>query len=218
MKLEGLKMNFLGDSITEGVGASSIDKVYWKRFEKDGAVVCGNGIGGTRIARQHTPSCEERWDRYFASRIEELDPEADVVVVFGGTNDYGHGDAPLGRMEDRNPDTFYGALHDLYSRLMKKYPAARIIPMTPLHRTEENKYINEIGVRNVGSLGDYVAIIREVAEYYALPLLDLYALSSMQPELPYNNEKFYVDGLHPSDEGYERIYNLLKAHILSLAE
>lgn len=30
MELKGLKANFLGDSITEGVGASSIDKVWWK--------------------------------------------------------------------------------------------------------------------------------------------------------------------------------------------
>ena len=47
-----------------------------------------------------------------------------MIFVFGGTNDYGHGDAPLGKQGDNDPLTFYGALYDLYQRLLKKYPGA----------------------------------------------------------------------------------------------
>ena len=35
-----------------------------------------------------------------------MDSDADVVVVFGGTNDFGHGDAKLGTFESRDPYTF----------------------------------------------------------------------------------------------------------------
>lgn len=85
------------------------------------------GIGGTRIARQSKQSAEERWDKDFCSRVSTMQNEADAVVVFGGTNDYGHGDAPTGSMNDRTPDTFYGALHTLYSSLIEKYIGASIV-------------------------------------------------------------------------------------------
>ena len=51
-------------------------------------------------------------------------PDADIVVVFGGTNDFGWGDAPLGTMEDRREDTFYGAYHLLLQKLIDRYPDA----------------------------------------------------------------------------------------------
>ena len=50
MNLKNLKINFLGDSITEGCGTSDISKVYWNLLaERDGVVARGYGIGGTRI-------------------------------------------------------------------------------------------------------------------------------------------------------------------------
>lgn len=54
MKLEGLKINFLGDSITEGVGVSTPENIYWNRLSRDCnlAEARGYGIGGTRFAKQ----------------------------------------------------------------------------------------------------------------------------------------------------------------------
>ncbi len=152
-------------------------------------------------------------DRYFASRVDEMDADADVVVLFGGTNDYGHGDAAKGNMSDRTPDTFYGALHDLYQKVLKKYPGATVIVMTPLHRTEEDKVYNEVGVRNWGTLLDYVEVIREVAQYYALPVVDLYKESGIEPQEDFIRERYCPDGLHPNDAGHEIIYKLLKSKL-----
>ena len=109
MQLKGIKANFLGDSITEGVGVPSPEFAYWNVLkEKFGlAEARGYGIGGTRIARQHTPTANRpQFDRDFCSRVGEMNPDADLVVVFGGTNDFGHGDAPIGTSADRTPDTF----------------------------------------------------------------------------------------------------------------
>ena len=91
MKLEGLKINFLGDSITEGCGTSCEAARFTKLIETEQklAVMRNYGIGGTRIARQHSVSANTRWDRDFCSRVAEMDPDADAVVVFGGTNDFG---------------------------------------------------------------------------------------------------------------------------------
>ena len=216
MDIKGKKIAFLGDSITEGVGVSDISRVYWKLLEeRDGCVSYGFGISGSRIAKQYTPS-EPRMDKYFATRIPELTEDADMVVVFGGTNDYGHGDAPIGEFSDRDDGTFYGALHNLCQGLMEKYPTGTILFMTPLHRAVEDKYINDYGVRNVGTLKDYVEIIKEVCEYYSIPVLDLYALSGIQPQIEVNRQVYAPDGLHPSDAGNELIYSRLSAFIKNL--
>ena len=116
MDLFGKKINFLGDSITEGCGVALPENRFVDRIAAQVGAICRNyGIGGTRIARQQVPSGEPIWDLYFASRVEDMEADADLAVVFGGTNDCGHGDAPLGTMEDRTEDTFYGGLHVLYS-------------------------------------------------------------------------------------------------------
>ena len=218
MELKGLKINVLGDSITFGVGTSDQKYVYWNLLNtEDGAIARGYGIRGTRIARQQKPTVQAPdFDKYYRTRVAEMDPEADVVLVFGGTNDYGHGDAPLGCMSDRTDDTFYGAMHNLCLDLIRKYPDAVIVFLTPTHRLEEHRAINEYGVRNVGCLEDYVNIIQEVAAFYGLPVVDLYRTSGLQPEVEELREKYNPDGLHPSDAGNRRIYRKVREFLLSL--
>lgn len=203
MELKGTKINFLGDSITEGAGTSSHDKMFTMLIEREYGAICQNyGIGGTRIARQKTPT-EEKWDRDFISRVPEMDNDADIVVVFGGTNDFGHGDAPLGTMDDRTPYTFYGALHCLYTALTEKYPDVPVVILTPLHRLNEDSPKGDNKPAPVGTLKEYVNIIREVAEYYSFPVLDLYKESGLQPKVPVIQQKYIPDGLHPNDVGNE---------------
>lgn len=108
MELKGKKVAFLGDSITEGYGASCLENTYWKTLGRmTGAEVYGYGIGGTRIAIQQIPTPEpnRHKDQYFASRVDSMIPDADVVVIFGGTNDFGDGDPAFGKMEVAG---FYG--------------------------------------------------------------------------------------------------------------
>ena len=211
MNIQNKKILFLGDSITEGYGPQDINNVYWKRLERScGCISVGYGISGTRIARQQKPSPDPREDQYFRSRVASMDPNADVVVVFGGTNDYGHGDAAIGCFDDRTDDTFYGALHNLYSDLIAKYPTAQLVVLTPLHRVEENQPYNTWGFRNVGCLEDYVNIIMEVAGYYGIPVLDLHRMSGIQPEVPALREAYAPDGLHPNDAGHALIHSRLK--------
>ena len=215
MELKGKIINFLGDSITEGVGTTDVCKRYFELIKnKYGSKeVNGYGISGTRIAKQIGISENPRYDIYFASRVDEM-KDADCVVVFGGTNDYGHGNAPIGRFEDRTPDTFYGALHDLYRRLIEKYPGKPIVIMTPLHRITEDEVKVKHGV--AVTLKTYVDIIREVAEFYSLPVCDLYKNSGLQPKVDVIMEKYIPDGLHPNDAGHEIMAERLGNFLASL--
>lgn len=204
LELRQCKINFLGDSITAGAGTSAPDKTFCGVIEIKYGAVCRNyGIGGTRIARQQhkTDICYDSED--FCSRFCKMEQDADAVVVFGGTNDFGHGDAPLGTMADRTPDTFYGALHTLYSGLTEKYPRSAIAVVTPLHRVGEDNPRGDGSKPEDGALlKTYVEIIREVAEYYSLPILDLYKESGLQPNVPIIRKMYIPDGLHPNDEGH----------------
>lgn len=209
MKLEGIKANFIGDSITEGHGIMDVKDSYWNVLKRECnlAEVRGYGIGGTRIAIQHYPE-NPKYDQDFISRVEGMDADADLVVVFGGTNDFGHGDAPLGQMNDRSPYTFYGACHKLIQKLMERYPEAQLVFMTPLHRL-----IEERGERR---LKDYVDAIRRVTEYYGIPVVDLYATCQIQPQVEDNKNRFCPDGLHPNEAGHQRIYRRLRGVLESL--
>lgn len=213
MKLAGIKINFLGDSITEGHGASCVDAAYWNVIKREYglAEARGYGIGGTRIAKNLTASENPVWDRDFIGRYEEMDNDADVVVIFGGTNDYGHGDAKLGEMSDRTPYTFYGACHTLFEGIINKYPKATVVVMTPLHRDGE-----EIAREGYAPLARYAEIIKEVAEYYSIPVLDLWRVSGMQPAVPVLKEKYMPDGLHPNDDGHRIIASRLAGFLQTL--
>lgn len=216
MDLKNKTVCFLGDSITEGVGATAPENCYVSLFAKahPEAKVFNFGISGTRIAAQLKPSAKSRWDKYFASRIDDMPKSADLIFVFGGTNDYAHGDAPMGSFGDTEIYSFYGALYVLYTSLLNKYPDAKIVILTPLHTTIERG----LKSRPDGdfTLSDYVDAIRECAEYFSLPIIDMWRISGMQPSVEIIKEKYLPDGLHPSDAGYKKIFSIIDSYVKSI--
>jgi lysophospholipase L1-like esterase len=214
MELTGKKINFLGDSITEGHIVTAPERMFVEVITKNCQLGAGRnyGISGTRIARQRTPSCDLSFDQHFSSRICRMDPDADIVVVFGGTNDYGHGDAPLGADDDRTADTFYGACHELFTLLPRQFPHAKIVVLTPLHRLNEDTPVNAVGT----VLEEYVTILRKTVSQYGFPLLDLFETSAIQAHIPELAEKYTADGLHPNDLGHAVLAEEIAAFLKSL--
>lgn len=171
------------------------------------------GMSGTRIAKP-----KDSKENNFYTRIEKMSDDADMIIVFGGTNDFGT-EIPLGSMTDRIQSTFYGALPVLLTSLINKYIGAKIIVITPLHRSDcEKSHIGEkcIEMQNNLSLRNYVEVIREVAEYYSLPLLDLYATSGLQPEINIIKRLYVPDGLHPNDAGHEILADKISAFLRTI--
>lgn len=217
MELNGKTISFLGDSITEGAGALDWGNCYVERIRKQNlfARVANHGISGTRIARQRKPSDWPAFDRHYLTRVPEINPVSDIVVVFGGTNDFGHGDAPIGTPEDRTEWTFFGAMDLLCKTLVKHCPKARIIILTPLHRIGESSPMGEGSKTAPGAtLADYAHAIRVVAERNGLPVLDLFAEGILDPNDPAVLHSLMPDGLHPNDAGHailsERILTFLR--------
>lgn len=211
MELKNKKINFLGDSITEGTGCSAEDKIYLNLMKERCSLAAARnyGWGGTRIARQSDDVPEN--PRAYCDRYMLMDDDADIIVVFGGTNDFGHGDAKIGCNRDRIPTSYYGAWHILLEGLINKYPGKEIVIMTPVHRGD-----GQLLSRNNEPLSRYVEIIKEIAAQYAIPVLDLYACSGIAPEIEINKKLLCPDGLHPNDLGHERIYSRLVGFLKSL--
>ena len=217
MELKNRKVAVLGDSITEGVGTTGPDALYHailaKKYNWDLYV---DGISGTRIAPQHVPYATPSFDQDFISRIDAMPTDAEIVVFFGGTNDFGHGDAPFGKWGDTTPETFCGACFTFMKGLVEHNPDAVHVIMTPLHRKTEDNVAGDNKPLPVGRLCDYVDIIRRTAEYMGLPVLDLYKMSGLQPRIPIIAEKFVPDGLHPNDAGQRKIADRLEGFLLSI--
>lgn len=220
MKLEGLKINFLGDSITEGHSVNDIPQNRYDNVLKELAglqEVRNYGIGGTRIAHQFRPSAEARWDLNFCGRAEKMNPDADVVVVFGGTNDYGHGDAPFGKLSDRDRGTYCGAVRWLMEFLCRAYPGKPVVFMTPARRLGDlepsasaHRYYPSLPLKA------YVDAMKEIAKDYPVSVLDLYADLGIDPNQPEDRERYTAEGLHFNDAGHRVIARRLYEFLLTL--
>ena len=208
-----MKINFLGDSITAGATLASVDEMYTNILcKKVGAIENNYGVCGTRIARQTKPSAEAKFDEDFLKRAEKLDTTADFTFVFGGTNDYGHGDAPLGTIGDETPYTFYGALNLLTEYLLAKFNNRKFCYVLPLPRYNENSPYGENGCKKSGyPLSAYRQAIKEVAEKHDVEVVDL--SDSFPTPTKNTGDEFTADGLHPNSKGHriiaDRLYEYL---------
>jgi len=223
MELLGKSINFLGDSITEGVGVTDIENCRYDNVIKNKCglrTVNNYGIGGTRIAHQIHASQNPRYDLCFCGRAYNLDPSADIIIVWGGTNDYIHGDAPIGKKGDKTPATFYGGVYFLMNFLQKNYPQSKVIFITPAHCTYCGGADTEVSIRSnkmedAMPLLGYVRIIEETARQFGIPTLNMYDKLGIDPNNEGDRLKYAEDGVHFNDAGHaiiaDRIIELLKS-------
>ncbi len=225
MNIQGFRVNFLGDSITEGVGVTDRENCrYDNRLAKmcQLSAVNNYGIGGTRLAHQRCPSEKPRFDLCFCGRVYNMDPTADMIIVYGGVNDYIHGDAPFGQLGDTTPATFCGGVYFLMHYLRETYGQIPVIVLTPARcflRGEMSDLAPSTNVnkRSGGKpLLAYVEVIQETAKAFAIPVLDLYHNLGIDPHDPLHFDAYTVDGLHFNDAGHAIIAQRLQEFIESL--
>jgi len=210
---------FVGDSITAGVGT---DKIYYQYLEEalDFGSVTAMGVGGSCIsaASDYGQSNQPLINRY------QSIPSADLIVVFMGTNDYGH-ETPLGTVEDTQDGTFYGALNTIIPALVAKHTSAKLVFVTSLHRygfgTSKilgTQFTYDTLPNGVGAtLGDYVTALKTVCANNGVSVIDLYTECTLDPTDAAVRETYMPDGLHPNAAGHEVIAEIMESHIRSYA-
>ena len=186
-----IKINALGDSITYGDKLSNQVFAYPHRLGAAcGAVKVNNyGWNGSAVGGIHPDK--------FIERYMAMDRDANLILVFGGTNDYaGYREpgTPIGKIGDTSQECFYGALNLMMCGLKQMYPDAEIVFMTPLKRVGYMRR-NQKGY----CLNQYVTAINEMANFYGIRVVDLFN----EPELDFSSKKnlYLVDGLHPNEMG-----------------
>lgn len=231
----GKKVAFLGDSITDSEHIGT-EKNYWQFLEEMlgiEALVYGiNGHQWSDLPGQAEKLKEEEGDR------------VDAIIIFAGTNDY-YADVPLGEWYSCQPqkttvsgpetDTrirrifhmdgscFRGRINMVMNYLKTEFPEQQIILLTPIHRgyarfgdgniQPEESFPNSLGLY----IDDYVQVIKEAANVWAAPVIDLNSISGLFP-LNKSHERYFndkeTDLLHPNSEGHFRMAKALACQLL----
>ena len=148
----------------------------------------------------------------FLTRIEAVlnKDTYDLVVVFGGINDFlSNKGIPLGASGGDKKTEFKPAVDYFFEYLVNNFTQARIVVLSPL-RTER-KYPNVAGHKYT----DYIDYIKEVAKYYCLPVLNLTEESGFCPQIAAFRDRWTFtgysggdgvtgDGVHPNAEYEEK--------------
>lgn len=222
MDVKGFKVNFLGDSITEGVGVTDQQNC---RYDNRLAKLCGlsatnnYSISGSRLAHQIHPSEKPRYDLCFCGRAYDMDESADMVIVYGGVNDYIHGDAPFGEIGDTTPATYCGGVYFLMKYLREVYCNKPIIFFTParsfLRKQVDDRVASTHAKKLPGGkpLIEYADVIIKTAKQFDVAVLDLYRDLGLDPHDEECFDTYTIDGLHFNDAGHEVLAQKLKEFI-----
>ncbi|MBQ9793579.1 MAG: hypothetical protein IJW34_01420, partial [Clostridia bacterium] len=207
---------FVGDSITAGVGTT---KLYYQFLEEalDFSSVTAMGVGGSCFS---AASDYGQKNQPLINRYQSI-PTADLIVIFMGTNDYGH-ETPLGTLSDTRDGTFYGALNTIIPALVQKHTSSKIVFVTSLHRYGlgtsgilGTAFTYDHIPNGVGAtLGDYVNALKTVCANNGVAVIDLYTECTLDPTDAEVRATYMPDGLHPNAAGHEVIAGIMESHIL----
>ena len=223
----GKNVVFIGDSITDKnkVGTT---KNYWEYLQEYMGL---NAIVYATSGDNFINSLKK------AEKLstEKSQDDVDAILIFVGTNDY-MGSTTLGqwytlsnqpapvandkteirprREFSTDSKTFKGRINNLMLLLKDKYPQSQIIFLTPLHRgfakfSKRNVQADETFPNRGGIYVDaYVEAIKEISNIWAVPVIDLNAISGLFPNMPSHAIYFNKDAndlLHPNALGHKRM-------------
>ncbi|MBQ9731452.1 MAG: hypothetical protein IJV94_05060 [Bacilli bacterium] len=120
--------------------------------------------------------------------------ETDIIGVLGGVNDFNR-NLPLGDIDDNDTSTIYGSLHVSMAYLSENYSDSFVFYMTPY-----KEYFHGVLWSDNNSQGynleDVSDAIKEVAEIYDIPVLDLLNEGNFE-SIMYDED---CDGIHPNQK------------------
>lgn len=202
--LFGVKWCAFGDSLTDSATLASqttgtknyVDYVS----ESLGLKVVNCGVGGTGYMKTE--------NRFF-NRVSTIPEDTELLTVFGSFNDYEYIKSSLGVFGDSGTDTIYGCMKSFFDSVFSRCPnivAGVILPtkwgyLSPQKDSEASKKCDL-----------YIKALKEIADYYDLPVLNLYNYSNLRPWDDVFAEKYYKDDdgngvantVHPLDAAHKR--------------
>lgn len=236
----GARVGLIGDSISDPKVANGPEKYYWYMAREIGIVPCvvaRNGQQWNEVLPQANRLKSDYGDNIDAILIlmGTNDFNAGVPIGEWFTEEYAQVEAANGEpksMQTRrhrtinfDPGTFKGRINIALDSLKNMYPHQQIILLTPLHRGyakfgENNIQQDENCTNRCGEYIDaYVNAVKEAGNVWAVPVIDLNAISGIFP-LNRSQKEYFPrdkDRLHPTDEGHERMAAALIAWLRCLS-
>jgi len=226
---QGKKIAYLGDSITDPRVKKGTEKwwTYLERWLESQSYVYA-------ISGKQWNSIPQQADKLKAEHGDDFD----AIIIFIGTNDFNagvpvgewyeekdeqvlvavHKDKEMATRKKREPimtkETFRGRINIAMNKLKTMWPTKQIVVLTPIHRafaqfSEKNIQPTEAYQNACGEwFNKYVESVRQIADVWAVPVIDLAATSGLFPLLPEYHQYFSnpeTDQLHPNDKGYQRM-------------
>jgi lysophospholipase L1-like esterase len=207
---DGKTIAFIGDSITYGVGASDVSNQFSHIVSENLGFDSYNnlGVSGAFVA--------EEGDAYeIADFTADVPAGTDVIVIYGGINDYFQGTALQGVVGDTTDATWYGALNLMFDEVTTAYPDAQIVVVTP-HKSHYLGHASSVANATSGlTLAQYNDIMIARARAFDIDVLDFYNISGFDAATDLDDRALYTtDGLHLSDAGNKRLADLLVHFLL----
>lgn len=214
---QGKKIGLLGDSIAEG-SASTAAQYRFINIAASilGATVKNAAIGGWYLGDYEDKSIYKQVNGV-SPATRSLDGDEDVVVIFAGTNDFGHAfpigepytiDANGHKTPSTDETTTCGGLVKTIQTLYAKYNGyVPILICTPIQRRASGTYSSggSWDKNNINKyMDDYIDAIIQTATYYGIPVADFYH-NNMNPNVAAADTLYFSDGLHPNNAGHRLI-------------
>lgn len=202
--LFGVKWCAYGDSLTDSATLASqttgtknyVDYVS----ESLGLKVVNCGVGGTGYMKT---------ENRFVNRVSTIPEDTELLTVFGSFNDYEYIESSLGVFGDSGTDTIYGCMKSFFDSVFSRCPdivVGVILPtkwgyLSPQKDSEASKKCDL-----------YIKALKEIADYYDLPVLNLYNYSNLRPWDAVFAERYYKDDdgngeantVHPLDSAHKK--------------
>ena len=217
----GKKIVCIGDSITNGIGASSANTKYVKVLaDKLGATFTNLGANGTTLCTGTTSPTGCNFGKLTLNNCSG----AAVVTIMMGTNDFNcakDGVTEMGTFLENSTETVYGALKRWCEKVVELRNNAacantKFFFVTPIpglvNLSVVNDSLSRHGDQNkVNAAGwtmrDYCEALIKTCDYYKIPVIDLNRYGNLYYKNASNDHltQYLADYVHPNDAGHAQI-------------
>lgn len=209
-----MRLIVLGDSIAKGVFTNKRkgDKAPCSLAVPNFAEYLQKMLGASEMVNYAMSgisysSCSSVNSEWALSRRYMYVEKGDIILIAAGTNDYGT-NVELGKKEDCEDISFYGAVDIVLRGIKANNPNADIFVILPIVRQDEGK--NEKGY----TLDDYRLALEYKAKLYGLHIID-----GRNIPINANSEEdiqlYMDDGVHPNDNGHKLYADMVYPEIIN---
>lgn len=176
---DGDMISIVGDSISTGGYPGLLGNMT-------GAAIDNNAVSGTTVAGTGG----------LVAQLSNIDANADLIIVFGGTNDYWRGSIAIGSLSDEGTSTYLGSMKYILNYLKANHPDAEYLFLFPYDQafggnTCDTNFGN-------GTLEDFREAFISFCTEYNLEYIDL-------GETEFDYTQHTGDGVHANSAGHQII-------------